>query len=581
MATNTATDDTPQLTDEQLRDLELTGVHGYVPTPTAPAPVARAASGLPMVGAAPEVASNAAAPALPTGGMPVVARPTAKQSIAAGMAEHGDTAKQEGKAQYEAGMPQITASPATHEGQAQTLAQLQYQKLHPLGGDVSEKPGFWGKLEHGIGKAANIAGDVLAPGITAGIPGSDLNRELQEKQAWKRMGEADTNTERQAEAANLESLTAAREKPADAGWKPIGEPKQDPVSGQWSQLSEKTDAQGNAQESWQPLTGGPALAPTKMKPPTSEEDKQFVAKAEQDLASGAITGEDRTKLAGMQRAAKLSGLGPEVAAQIGDPPVPADYPKGTKDPAYVAANKAWGKSAEQIKNEEAGASGAARGAGFNASRPVQVLDANGNLTYVTAAQAEQQGLGGASEGTKIASKIAQINDIHNASDEVRKAIKAGGNANFTPGQVAKLTLAMHEQDPTLMMNEVSNLANSGLNPKQQDLVTWLAQLQERALSLRAIAGMGQGSETTRLAILKALPSITSGNTDMATKQLDAFDNMVSNLEKGIPKQRGAGAIAGGFEIPKGAPGAPKEDGKVLKMNGKVVARSEGGNWVAP
>ena len=37
----------------------------------------------------------------------------------------------------------------------------------------------------------------------------------------------------------------------------------------------------------------------------------------------------------------------------------------------------------------------------------------------------------------------------------------------------------------------------------------------------------------------------------------------------------------GFSVPKGAPAAPKEDGKVLKMDGKVIARSKGGQWVAP
>lgn len=36
-----------------------------------------------------------------------------------------------------------------------------------------------------------------------------------------------------------------------------------------------------------------------------------------------------------------------------------------------------------------------------------------------------------------------------------------------------------------------------------------------------------------------------------------------------------------FEVPDGAPAAPKEDGKFLKVNGTVVAKSKGGQWVAP
>jgi hypothetical protein len=36
-----------------------------------------------------------------------------------------------------------------------------------------------------------------------------------------------------------------------------------------------------------------------------------------------------------------------------------------------------------------------------------------------------------------------------------------------------------------------------------------------------------------------------------------------------------------FQAPAGAPAAPKEDGHILRMNGKDVAKSKGGEWVAP
>lgn len=38
---------------------------------------------------------------------------------------------------------------------------------------------------------------------------------------------------------------------------------------------------------------------------------------------------------------------------------------------------------------------------------------------------------------------------------------------------------------------------------------------------------------------------------------------------------------GGFQVPEGAPAAPKEDGKFLYSDGKPVAKSSGGKWVAP
>jgi len=50
----------------------------------------------------------------------------------------------------------------------------------------------------------------------------------------------------------------------------------------------------------------------------------------------------------------------------------------------------------------------------------------------------------------------------------------------------------------------------------------------------------------------------------------------------IYKNVGAGKPAEApFAVPEGAPAAPKENDKVLKQDGKVVARSQGGKWVAP
>lgn len=47
-------------------------------------------------------------------------------------------------------------------------------------------------------------------------------------------------------------------------------------------------------------------------------------------------------------------------------------------------------------------------------------------------------------------------------------------------------------------------------------------------------------------------------------------------------QPGSGQPSGStWKAPADAPPAPKVDGKVLKANGQVVAKSQGGNWVAP
>jgi hypothetical protein len=86
---------------------------------------------------------------------------------------------------------------------------------------------------------------------------------------------------------------------------------------------------------------------------------------------------------------------------------------------------------------------------------------------------------------------------------------------------------------------MATLATQNLTEKQQDFVVWASNLNERAMSLRNIAGQGQGAQDTRNAIRAVLPGIQSGNKEMQIKQLDAFDNMVGILKKGIAGVKGA------------------------------------------
>jgi hypothetical protein len=223
---------------------------------------------------------------------------------------------------------------------------------------------------------------------------------------------------------------------------------------------------------------------------------------------------------------------PIIAAQVGDPPMPKDFKKGRSDPEYAAALAAWGKKAEGIKNQMAGASGEARAKAFNEYRPVQVMDADGNVYYTTAKSAIEQGQSGAGEGIKLKPREAQIKDIQVASKSTREAIN-NLDRDFTPAQIAKLHYAMETEDLGLANTELSTLATQDLTEKQQDFVIWVRQLNERAMSLRNVAGMGTGAQDLRTAIRAMIPGIRSGDKKMMNKQLDAFDNQVSILKTGI------------------------------------------------
>lgn len=305
-------------------------------------------------------------------------------------------------------------------------------------------------------------------------------------------------------------------------------------------------------------------------PPTPERDKQRMQTLEQSLAAGTINDADRATLRQLQSDAKLAGTKPEIIAQVGPPPVASDYPKGSADPKYKADEQAWGKAYEKVANDEASASGFAHGAGYNATRPVAVFDpATGTFVYESAQQAEQSGAAPGNLANNVMGRQAQIADIVSGSNSLRAALTAPGLAPFSPKQTAQLSLAMRDVDPGAMRNAVTDFMASGLSPQQQDLVADLFSMQERALSLRSVAGMGQGSDVVRHAIIKALPNITSGSTSLALKQLDMFDNLVGNLAKGI------GGIKGSAATPAGALPAGVAPGSIKMSLGGVV------HWVAP
>ena len=449
--------------------------------------------------------------------------------------------------------PNITPAPAYTPGSTISSATGETANVKP-------KLSGWDKLKGGLAKAANIAGDVLAPEVMPLIPGTDLNKVWQQNREAKLAGENARTGLTTAQTGEAEANTWKALHPTTAtdfeAWE-----KQNPNApvSDWIKLENAGKPETEFTE-WQKQNpnapvGDYFKAQNASKAPTPEQDKQRIATLEQNLANGTLTDADRQWLAGQQRTAKMSGIGPEIVSQVGEAPVPADYPKGKNDPAYREADRKWGEQAEALKNQEAGAAGAARGAGYNATRPVQVLvpqpDGTMASVYMTAGQAEAAGFSTSAGGTKALSQTAQFNDINNAIDKVDEALNKAGKSTWNADQVAKLSLAMRETDPTLMRDEIANLAASGLTPEQQDLVTWLQQLNERALSLRNIAGMGQGSDTVRGAIQKALPSITSGSPEMAHKQLAALKNMVENLRQGILTVPGnqPGTTGGGTAIP--------------------------------
>src|ERR1700723_1762409 len=230
-----------------------------------------------------------------------------------------------------------------------------------------------------------------------------------------------------------------------------------------------------------------------------------------------------------------SKVNPIITAQIGKPPDPSAYPKGEDDPIYKAKAKQWGVQAEAVTNRMA----QQRGVGYNMSRPSGYVTPDGELVTATAGEAMAKGYVPSAPAFNAMSKQAQFQEMNNASGKLRGAINAlePGDA-FSADQVAKLKLASESQDAGVFSSVVGNMASSTLNEHQQDYLIWLQQMGERILSLRNVAGMGQGAQDLRAAIRATLPNISSGSKQFALKRLDAVDNQINLLQKGIPKVSG-------------------------------------------
>jgi hypothetical protein len=247
------------------------------------------------------------------------------------------------------------------------------------------------------------------------------------------------------------------------------------------------------------------------------------------------TKEDQTLFDGAMGSAKEAQqlkIDPIIADQVGAAPNPKDFPKGRSDPGYAKELKEYGQKSEQIKDRMASASGEARAKAFNEYRPVQAMDADGNVYWTTAKNAISGGMASASEGIKLKPREAQMKDIQVASKQTRDAINSLDKP-FSPEQIAKLHLAITTPDDSVANAELTTLATQNLTEKQQDFVVWVKQLNERAMSLRNVAGMGTGAQDLRNAIRDMIPGVRSGNKQMMNKQLDAFDNQVKILKSGI------------------------------------------------
>jgi hypothetical protein len=145
----------------------------------------------------------------------------------------------------------------------------------------------------------------------------------------------------------------------------------------------------------------------------------------------------------------------------------------------------------------------------------------------------------AGEGAKAMSKQAIFSDLHYNIQNARDAIN--GLESMDAATRGKLSVMLRQTDPKSAVSTfLTSSAGQTLTDAQQNAAIALASLQENAMTLRSVAGMGQGSDELRSAILATIPSGKTPSKGYALKQLAQFEGVVSRLETGVPRLGGGG-----------------------------------------
>ena len=138
-------------------------------------------------------------------------------------------------------------------------------------------------------------------------------------------------------------------------------------------------------------------------------------------------------------------------------------------------------------------------------------------------------------GQQLKNREGIFDEIKYTSSQFDNALSGMTDNDFKTLPRAQIAMALQDRDPRSAMSQlVGSEVGATLSPAQVNYVTGLTSLQESAMSLRTIAGMGQGSDTLRGAIIKMLPGPATPSIPYAKRQMELFNGEVQALHRPIP-----------------------------------------------
>jgi hypothetical protein len=484
-----------------------------------------ASAGIPAVGAAPEISAAPGTSAL-AGGIPSIAAPTKQAAQAAGRREYAE------------GLPQVTAAPFTKEYEQQERALSDFKAAHPLGSDISARPGLLGKIEHGLARVGNIAGDIIAPGTMALIPGTDLNTRAQRAGQERGFTAASEAGLREAQAENLESETAQRNAP---GWKPLGEPKQDPTTGNWFQAGQEKDTSGNVVTSWKPLAGGPTGGDETKQPVGQDYATQFGQQL--GTLTAGMSPADQQKFA-QAYAIKPTDTGAVAEKRLADAKAAAaltgeERDRKVREDATAAQEAETNRlKEEELKLKEAG--GATGGTevvrGYD-------YDANGvpHPQLTSQADAKARGLTNITKATDKDIDTARTHNVvlNDMQVKLNDVVKSAGALNQNEAQRTIIAKALSDEKNTTWQSLLTSGLLSQASQPTKDYIQSVLSLRESAMGLpKEITGGSRVSEIQSSALWATLPGAASLDRNYALSQAKKFQANIDRLWQRVDSVQG-------------------------------------------
>lgn len=179
--------------------------------------------------------------------------------------------------------------------------------------------------------------------------------------------------------------------------------------------------------------------------------------------------------------------------------------------------------------------------GMQQARENAVIDTHHNNALVYANSAEINAANKetpgrfvpAGPGVTALNKNTLLEDIRGSIGQTRESLAA--IPEFRAEDKVAIAMALSDRDPRSAVSQlIGGVAGGHLSPAQQQYIINLAQLHEQAMAMRSVLGAGQGSDELRAAIKRTIPGPGTPNKAYAAKQLDAFEQTLGRLSRGVP-----------------------------------------------